>query len=154
MGIIAGGNIITGARQRAAAPASEGVSVGGLNIARADYSFAADGGAVGTIGLLGATIIPSGAIIVGGLVEVTTPPTSGGAATIAVQVEGAGDTIAAAAIAGAPWSTAGRKSVVPAFTGATSVKTTAARDISIVIAVAALTAGVFTVYLFYIPPTD
>lgn len=154
MPVITGGNIITGARQRSAAPSSEGVFVGGLSVVRADYSFAADGGAVGTIALLGATSIPSGAIVVGGLVEVTTALTSGGAATVAVQVEGAGDIVAAAAVSGAPWSTTGRKSVVPAFTGATSVKTTAARDVSAVVATAALTAGAFTVYLFYIPPSD
>ena len=123
---------------------------GGLQVAVADYAFASEGGAVGTIALTGSTFIPSGAVILGGYLEVTTPPTSGGAATIAVQVEGAGDIIAAAAISGAPWSTAGRKSVVPVFTGATTVKTTAARDISIVVATAALTAGVFRVALVYV----
>jgi hypothetical protein len=53
-------------------------------------------------------------------------------------------------VSGAPWSTTGRKSVIPVFTGATSLKTTAARDVSIVIGTAALTAGGFTVYLAYI----
>jgi hypothetical protein len=120
----------------------------GLKWARGRYDFAVDGGAVSTI-VLTTEQIPSGAIILGGLVEVDTVPTSGGAATIAVTVEGAGDIIAAAAISGAPWSTAGRKSVVPAFTGATTVKTTADRDISAVIATAALTAGVFDVLLAY-----
>lgn len=154
MGVISGGNVIAGAIARSAAPASEGVNFGGLRAARAEYSFASDGGVVGTLGLFGATSIPAGSIIVGGLVEVITPPTSGGAATLAVQVEGANDIVLAAAVSGAPWSTAGRKSVIPAFTGATSVKTSAARDISIVIATAALTAGAFTVFLFYIPPSD
>lgn len=154
MAIISGGNIITGAQTRGGAPSTEGAGFGGLRAARGDYSFAADGGAVGTIALMGATSIPSGSIIVGGLIEVTTPPTSGGAATIALQIEGAGDVLAAAAVSGAPWSTAGRKSVIPAFTGATSLKTTAARDISAVVATAALTAGAFTVYVFYIPPSD
>ncbi len=132
--------------------ASEGATVGRRKVARGDYSFAVDGGAVSTIALTGSTLIPSGAIITGGLIEVTTALTSGGAATIAVQVESAGDICAATAVAS--WTT-GRKNILPARTSgslsaSTSVKTTAARDISIVIAAAALTAGVFKVVLEYI----
>lgn len=147
MAIIDGGTIIEGALRRVGDPTAEGVSYGGLRVVRASYSFAADGGAVGTINLLSSSAIPSGSIILGGLLEVTTAPTSGGAATVAIQVEGAGDMVAAAAVSGAPWSTTGRKSIIPVFTGATSVKTTAARNVSAVVAVAALTAGVFNVYL-------
>ena len=153
---VSGGKIIEGARTRSAAAAAEGVGFGGLRTARADYSFAADGGAVGTIALLGAASIPSGSVIVGGFIEVTTGLASGGAATIAVQVEGAGDIVAATAVAS--W-TAGRKNILPApasgsLTAATSVKTTAARDVSAVVAAAALTAGAFSVYLFYLPASD
>lgn len=126
----------------------------GLKVVRGRYDFSVDGGAVSTIDLTTKTDIPSGAIILGGYVEVTTVPTSGGSATVAVQVEGAGDTVAAAAISGAPWSTTGRKSVIPAFTGAASLKTTAARKIQAVVGTAALTAGVFDVFLFYIRPMD
>lgn len=115
---------------------------------RGRYSFADDGGAVSTI-VITAEKIPADATILGGLVEVDTVLTSGGAATVAVQVEAANDIVTAAAISGAPWSTTGRKSVIPVFTGATTVKTTAKRDISIVIGTAALTAGIFDVVLFY-----
>lgn len=133
--------------------AKEGVGHGGaLKVARGDYSFAVDGGAVGDISLMGVAGIPADAIIVGGLVEVTAALTSAGAATAAVKVEGAGDIVADAAVSGAPWSTAGRKSVVPAMTGATSVKTTAARDIVLTVGAAALTAGAFKVVLFYLEP--
>jgi hypothetical protein len=125
----------------------------GIKFARGRYDFAVDGGAVGTITIT-AEKIPANAIILGGVVEVDTAVTSGGSATVAVQVEGAGDIVAAAAVSGAPWSTTGRKSVVPAFTGATSVKTTVVRDIAIVIATAALTAGAFDVYLAYISMGD
>jgi hypothetical protein len=138
MPIIRGGTIIGGH--------------GGLGMAEATYSFAVNGGAVGDITLTQGDTIPSGAIILGGLVEVTTALTSGGAATVAIKVEGAGDIVAAAAISGAPWSTTGRKSVIPVFTGATSVKTTAARSIVATVATAALTAGVFNVYLVYLMP--
>lgn len=130
----------------------EGGSVGRVKFARGDYSFAVDGGAVSTIALTGSTFIPAGSIIVGGFIEVTTTLTSGGAATIAVQVESAGDICAATAVAS--WTT-GVKNVLPArtsgsLTASTAVKTTAARDISIVIASAALTAGVFKVVLEYV----
>ena len=116
----------------------------------ADYSFAQQGGAIATIALTGKLIIPAGAVIVGGYVDITTPLTSGGAATIAMQVEAANDILTAVAVAS--W-TAGRKNVLPApatgaLTASTYVKTTAARDISIVVAAAALTAGAFRVVLF------
>lgn len=137
MPVISGGNIIGG--------------MGPLSVAEATYSFAVNGGAVGDIVLTGATI-PSGAIIMSGVVEVTTAVTSGGAATVAIKVEGAADTVAAAAVSGAPWSSTGRKSVIPVGTGATSLKTTAERSITATVAVAALTAGVFNVYLTYFVP--
>lgn len=120
-----------------------------------EYDFAVDGGAVSTITLRGATSysvgndIPVGSVIEGGYVEVDTVPTSGGSATIAVSVEGAGDLVNAAAISGAPWSSTGRKSIIPAGTGATSVKTTAARVLTIAIATAALTAGKFRIVINY-----
>lgn len=125
----------------------------GIKFARARYDFAVDGGAVGSI-VIGAEKIPVNAVILGGLVEVDTAVAGNAGATVAVEVESGGDIVAAAAITGAPWSTTGRKSVVPAFTGATSVKTTAARDIKAVIAVATLTAGVFDVLLAYIDLGD
>jgi hypothetical protein len=115
---------------------------------RGRYDFAVDGGAIGTI-TISAENIPANAIILGGVVEVDTAVTSGGAGTLAIQVEAAGDIVAAAAVSGAPWSTTGRKSVIPAFTGATTVKTTVARSIQVVIAAATLTAGVVDVLLAY-----
>lgn len=126
-----------------------------LSVIAATYDFAVDGGAISTIPLIGAAAIPSGAVIVGGYVDVITPLTSGGAATIAAQVEAANDILTAVAVAS--W-TAGRKNILPspttgALTASTAVKTTAARDISIVIAAAALTAGAFRVVLFYVDPT-
>lgn len=123
-----------------------------LLVVRGRYDFAVDGGAQGTISLTSGTPIPSGAYIVGGFLEVATAVTSGGAATGAIQVNAADDIVAAAAVSGAPWSTTGRKSIIPAMTGATAVKTTAARDISFVIGAATLTAGVFDVVLFVVPP--
>lgn len=125
-----------------------------MKVVRGRYDFAVDGGAVGDIDLTLETQIPANAVILGGFVEVDVVPTSGGSATVAVKVEGAADIVAAAAISGAPWSTTGRKSAVPAFTGATTVKTTAARKIQATVAVAALTAGVFDVVLFFVQLPD
>jgi hypothetical protein len=126
-----------------------------LKSAQAEYDFAVDGGAVSTITLRqggGNTLpnlIPSGAVILGGYIEVDTLLTtaSGNTGTVAVQAEAAGDLQAAAVTSGAPWSTTGRKSITPAFTGAASVKTTADRNIKIV--VAAITAGKFRVVVYY-----
>lgn len=121
----------------------------GLKEAAGEYDFAVDGGAAGTLTLRGDNSIPAGSVIMGGYLEVLTAVTSGGAATIGVSSEGASDLVAAAAVSGAPWSTTGRKSLIPVFTGATTVKTTVARSLAIVIATAALTAGKFRVVVFY-----
>lgn len=120
-----------------------------LKVARGRYDFAVDGGAVGDIPLSLTPQIPPGAYIVSGFVEVDTALTSGGSGAVSVNVEGAGDIVASAAVSGAPWSSTGRKSIIPAGTGATSVKTTAARSIVATIGTAALTAGAFDVVLLY-----
>lgn len=125
-----------------------------IKTAVGEYDFAVDGGAVGQITLRSGSVlgagVPSGAVITGGYLEVDTVPTSGGAATLGVDLEGTSDIVLAVVISGAPWSSTGRKSVIPAGTGATSVKTTTAtRSIKAAVGVAALTAGKFRVVLFY-----
>lgn len=112
------------------------------------YDFAVDGGAQGDIVLRGDTI-PSGAIITDALINVETILTSGGSATVAIKTEGAADINAADAISGAPWSTAGAKRAD--FTATTAViKTTAARSIVATVGTADLTAGKFTVVVWYL----
>ena len=123
-------------------------------VIRGRYDFAVDGGAISTIAITSGTPIPAGSVIVGGYVDVLTQCTSGGAATIACQVEAANDILTAVAIAS--WTT-GRKNVLPAptsgaLTAGTQVKTTADRNISIVIAAQTVTAGKFDVVLFVLPP--
>jgi hypothetical protein len=121
-------------------------------VCRARYSFAADGGAVSTINITGGgTPIPSGSLILAAYIDVQTILASSGSPTVAVQVESAGDIQAAAAFGGAPWSTTGVK-LSSARTFATApIKTTADRGISIVIATAALTAGIFDVVVYFQP---
>lgn len=126
-----------------------------LSVATAIYDFARHGGAISTIGLSGKTIIPSGAVIQGGYVDVTVALTSTGAATIAAQINAANDLLTAVAVAS--WTT-GLKNVLPApttgaLTASTAIKTTAARDISVVIAAVALTAGTAKFVVFYTDPT-
>lgn len=134
-------------------PVIEGTSR--LKEASGEYDFAVDGGAIGTITLRsagGSTLgnsIPSGSVITGGYLEVDTAVTSGGTPAVAIQVEGAADLVASGTLAAAGLASTGRKSIVPAFTGATSVKTTAARSIVLTVATAALTAGKFRVVLWY-----
>ena len=123
-------------------------------IVRGKYDFAVDGGAISTIAITAGLPIPSGSVVVGGYVDITTGLTSGGAATIACQVEAANDILTAVAVAS--WTT-GRKNVLPApttgaLTASTAVKTTADRNISLVIAAATLTAGVANVVLYVVPP--
>jgi hypothetical protein len=133
------------------AAVQEGVPGPRLKSARAIWDFAVEGGAIGTIGLMGGTLIPSGAMILGGYMEVHTGVVGAGA-TAAMQVNAANDLVAAAAVAGAPWSTTGIKAIIPTFAAATMIRLTAARDISLVITAAVLTAGRLSVVLFYQDP--
>lgn len=151
MAVIELNNVMPGTFKMGSDPTTSG-AVGTRRTLRADYDFAVNGGAVSTIALLGATTIPASAVVTEGYIDVVTACTSGGAATIAVQVQSAGDIVAATAVAS--WTT-GIKNVLPAdtsgsLTAATAVKTTAARDVSVVIAAQPLTAGKFSVYLTYV----
>lgn len=125
-----------------------GGGLGRTKVATGMYDFAVDGGAVGDITLRGGTL-PSGAIIIDSLIDVDTALTSGGAATVAIKAESAADINAADAISGAPWSTTGAKRGDLTATTA-PVKTTAARTLAATVATAALTAGKFNVYVFYV----
>jgi len=99
-------------------------------------------------------ILPAHAIVVGGFFDVNTPFTSEetNTGTIAISVQGANDIQAAAAVSGAPYSTIGRKAIVPKANTpeSTSVKTSAAKEITCTVAVADLTAGKLTGYLYFV----
>ena len=140
-------SVIAGTRKLKA-----GGPLGAAKVAVGLYDFATDGGAVGDITLRGDTI-PSGAIIVDALLQVDTLLTSGGAATVALKTEGAADINAADAIAGAPWSATG--AYRPDFTATTApITTTAERSIVATVATAALTAGAFKAYVWYVELGD
>lgn len=114
-----------------------------LSVIKATYDFAVDGGAIGSITL---ATIPSGVVVLAGVVDVLTGFTGSG--TGALQLEGANDLITAAAVNGAPWSTAGRKALAANTNfGTASVKTTASRALTFDIASNTVTAGKFDVFL-------
>lgn len=118
-----------------------------------EYDFAKDGGAVGakTLRSLDGLQIPDNAIIVRGVVDVLTTLTtaSADAGTIALHVKTANDIKAAVAVSHESnvWD-AGIQAVVP--TGAANaVKTTAKSDVIATVAIQAVTAGKFLVFLEY-----
>lgn len=123
----------------------------GIKEWKGSYSFAVDGGTIGSKVLRSSDgPIPNGSVILGGYIDVQTIAASGGAATVALSsAEGAGDVLAATAFDGAPWSSTGRKNIVQDFTGAHTVKTSAARSPTVAIAAAALTALKFDLVLFF-----
>lgn len=125
-----------------------GLYIGEVKTARAFYDFALDGGATGAITLRGDQL-PAGAILTDSLVYVDTVPTSSGSATIALKVESAGDIAGTDVISGAPWSTLGPHRGDFTATSA-PIKTTVLRPVVATIATAALTAGKFSVVLFYV----
>jgi len=113
---------------------------------RATYNFAVNGGAIGSIPLSQVSL-PAKAIITKVLVDVITAPTSGGSATVGLQILTADDLLAATAIASL---TVGLHDGVPANTAATSIKNgSSALPINVEIATAALTAGEFVVFVEY-----
>lgn len=119
----------------------------GMYVWRAIYNFAVDGGAVGAIIPSISDTIPIGAIIIGGSVNSTTAVTSGGSATVAVgTTAGSSATAMLAATAKASLSIDAILNAVPVI--ATPVKMTAAGQINVTVAVAALTAGVIEIFLF------
>lgn len=115
-----------------------------------EYDFAVDGGAIGTIVLRSNDgPIPSGSYISQAVLDILTAFTTGSAATAAVTVEAANDVVSATVVSGAPYSTTGLKSTILVGTGATMLKTSAARSPSIVIAVGTVTAGKCRLVLEY-----
>lgn len=115
-----------------------------VKIARFDYDFAVDGGAVSSITLRGGTI-PASSLVIDARVDVTTLVTGGAGATVSLDLEAAADLRAAATLATSPTlSTTGVKALL------NPVKTSAARSVVATVAVNALTAGVFSVYVTYV----
>lgn len=134
-------------------PVMEGT--GRLKTWTGSYSFARDGGAVGSIVLVSDDgPLPIGAYVVGGFLDVDTQFSTldfspAGTATVAIQVNAANDIVNAAAVSGAPWSSTGHKDIIPDSTGSTAIVLTAERYPTMVVGTEDVDAGAFTLVLFY-----
>jgi hypothetical protein len=117
-------------------------------VAYSEYDFAKDGGAVGDIVLRG-NVLPAGALITNGWVEVETALAGGATSTVALKVVSAADLMAAmgvgnfAANVQLPVGVAGP-------IGKTLGPLAAYKTPTLTVAAAALTAGKFTLALEYI----
>jgi hypothetical protein len=114
------------------------------------YDFDVDGGAEGAIVLRSNDgPLPVGSYVTGGFLDVTDGFTTSASGTGALSVEGANDLVSATIVSGAPYSTTGQKDIIPDATGSTAIQLTAARSPTFTIATGALTAGMFTLVLYY-----
>lgn len=118
------------------------------------YDFATDGGTIGTIALMASGTIPDNSVILGAWYRVRTTATSAtDAATIALQIEAAGDLVTAIAISDGtnPWDAAGWVECSSHVEDSTTfIETTAAQALNLVIAVENLTAGVIDVLVQFL----
>lgn len=111
-------------------------------VAKATYSFAVDGGAVGTITPVTNHLVPKNAIITRAWTDARTSMTSGGSATVALACGGV--TIkSATAFDNSAYVGLDDQVTAPA-------KTNAAGYITFTVATAALTAGIVDIYVEYI----
>lgn len=129
------------------------LGLGVLHVARFEF----DAGIVAnrTVAAHGTGVnLPAHSIVVGGFLDVNTLFTSASTntGTIAVSMEAANDIQTAAAVSGAPYSSIGCKAITPKANTpeSTSIKTTADREITCTVAVAALLTGKLTGYLYFV----
>jgi hypothetical protein len=122
--------------------------------AKGKYSFAVQGGAVGSVDLLdeegNAVKIPDNAIVTNAIIDVVTAPTSASTPTVAVSLVDAGDLKTATAIA----SFTGIIQGTPANTVGTAIKTDGEKTLTATIAGTTLTDGLFYVHLDYVVSED
>ena len=120
---------------------------GGLEVTKATYDFAVDGGAISTIQLFNSPILPAGTIILGGIIDPITTLTSGGAATVAVGV-GSGAQTAAIKAAAAMGTYAGGTPLAMIPVWSAGFFTVAADGkLSVTIAAATVTGGKFAIHV-------
>lgn len=128
--------------------ASSSTGLGVLRVARAKYSFAVDGGAISTITPNLNATIPDNAIIIGGSINSTTAPTSGGLATISFGTSAGSSATSLLGITAIATFTLD-STINSVATFAAPVKMTASGSITLTIADFVLTAGIIEVTLLY-----
>lgn len=140
----------------AIAPVGSDDGLGNLRVARFTFDVAGTdsaGAANSAVGAHGVgVILPANAIVVGGFFEVNTAFTTAASGTLAIHVQSANDIQTATIVSSAPFSTTGRKAIVPKANTpeSTSIKLTANREITCTVATGALTAGKLTGYLYFV----
>lgn len=124
--------------------------LGALQVAKATYDFAVDGGAVGTITPINSPVFPAGAIIMGGVIYPITLPTSGGAATIGIGFgSGAQAALIKAAATGIATYVAGVPLVMIPVWASGFFKVAVEGKMTFTVGTAALTAGKIAVHVAY-----
>lgn len=113
----------------------------GIQVAKADYDFARDGGALYNCPA-NSELIPAGSIIIGYAIYTSTGLAFSTAGTLSFTV--AGVTV------GTALPTLGNI-VAALYTGVAAFVTTAARSIEAYISGSTITAGAATIWLFYLP---
>jgi hypothetical protein len=128
---------------------SDLAGAGPAQVVKATYDFATDGGAVATITPRNTVIIPAGAIIYGGLIDVPVAAVGPGA-SIAIGL-GSGAQVAAlkGATGVATYTLGAVIALVPVWTAASAVKAAAETAITFTISGAVLTAGRISVQIYY-----
>lgn len=133
----------------AASALASAVQGGTTKVVKGFYDFANQGGAIGSIALLNSQgqplVLPQGALVMKVFVDVVTPVTAQALGTISLTLNTTGDALAAKLVTAIGALLDG----VPNFSAASVVKTTAARTLTMNVAVGALTAGKFTCYVAY-----
>jgi hypothetical protein len=128
----------------------KGGQIGQMYTAHCVYNFAVDGGAVGLITPVLSPWIPAYAILSGGIINVPTAVTSGGSATIALGFSG---TLVGGTAASCVLTATGKASftidalIATALSASAAVKTSSAGQLTLTVAVAALTAGLIEVFV-------
>ena len=125
--------------------------LGMVGHAKMTWDFSVDGGGIATITPADSPVLPAGAIILGGVIDIITTLTSGGAATIALGL-GSGAQVASLKVATAVATYAAGLTVplTEVFTGATYLKVAADTRMTLTVAAFALTAGKLSVNLVYL----
>lgn len=120
-----------------------------LRMGKWTYDFANSSGDVDNHVLSGAAL-PNHAIVFGGLMRVLDGFTGGIGSFAGLQLEAAGDLVVATAVAGAPWSSTGRKPILPAFTATTAVETTTdTRKPTLAVSINPVLSGKMNLFLAY-----
>lgn len=127
-----------------------------IGVLKCTYDFAAQGGAVAAITMKrdngDDATLPSGAIILGGIVHVVTAVLSTGSATVALATgQTAADLLAATGKASLTLNAL--IDMVPVNTAATAIRLTAARTIKATIGTEVLTAGKIVAFIHYVLST-